>query len=588
VRGRWRAARFVTAAGCCGALASAGLRCDVYEGTPPASDPYAWRSNEPQVPASTPTRPPPKARSSSAPLTGGDGGQKADGAESDIAVPAAAPPYLPATYEASLECPGPRTVRVPAARAVLPQFDEEPDPDGTLGTFQPGGPTTTSENAFFQALGTNGRACATCHEPASGMSVSVDRIQLRFERTLGADPIFDPVDGADCPSAVQPAATSAAVVGGRTGHGTTEARASHSLLLTKGLIRIFLPVPDGADYTVTVERDPVHCNTDPAFNRSTDPRTGAVHQVLSVYRRPRPTANLSFIASPTSEGDAGPGAPVQGGGEIMWDGREPSLESQAVDATLIHGQAIKSPTEAQVAQIVAFQRGIFAAQIFSNSAHGLADLGGLGGPRLLATFGDTGGAGAGARPLPLYDAWRSLAPDADNRDQRMAVLRGQTIFESRTFSITAVAGLNDAPAVDRTISNGTCATCHSRPGVGSSRFAGAQLDIGIGGGDAALGGPAPSSELPVFKIVCKPGANTGFHSSTVLTNDPGKALVSGKCADVGRFTVAPLRGLSARAPYFSDGSAPLLTDVVEFYDKRFSIGLSATEKDDLVQFLRTL
>jgi cytochrome c peroxidase len=92
----------------------------------------------------------------------------------------------------------------------------------------------------------------------------------------------------------------------------------------------------------------------------------------------------------------------------------------------------------------------------------------------------------------------------------------------------------------------------------------------------------------VFKIECAPGAKTAFHGSTVVTNDPGKALITGKCADVGRFTVAPLRGLGARAPYFSDGSAPELSDVVDFYDKRFSIGLSPQDKADLVHFLSSL
>ena len=74
----------------------------------------------------------------------------------------------------------------------------------------------------------------------------------------------------------------------------------------------------------------------------------------------------------------------------------------------------------------------------------------------------------------------------------------------------------------------------------------------------------------------------------VLTNDPGKALISGKCADIGRFTVPSLRGLSARAPYFSDGSAPDLAHVVGFYDRRFKIGLSLSEYDDLLNFLKSL
>ncbi len=49
-----------------------------------------------------------------------------------------------------------------------------------------------------------------------------------------------------------------------------------------------------------------------------------------------------------------------------------------------------------------------------------------------------------------------------------------------------------------------------------------------------------------------------------------------------------LRGLSARAPYFHNGSAATFEDVVNFYDQRFGIGLTDQEKTDLVAFLQTL
>ena len=62
---------------------------------------------------------------------------------------------------------------------------------------------------------------------------------------------------------------------------------------------------------------------------------------------------------------------------------------------------------------------------------------------------------------------------------------------------------------------------------------------------------------------------------------PGPHLITGNCADIGKVTVPGLRGLAARAPYFHDGSAATLLDVVNFYDLRFSIGLSAQDKIDL-------
>lgn len=65
-------------------------------------------------------------------------------------------------------------------------------------------------------------------------------------------------------------------------------------------------------------------------------------------------------------------------------------------------------------------------------------------------------------------------------------------------------------------------------------------------------------------------------------------MVTGKCADVGSKTAPPLRALAARAPYFSDGSAPSLRDVVDFYDRRFGIGFAEREKRDLINFMRAL
>jgi cytochrome c peroxidase len=65
-------------------------------------------------------------------------------------------------------------------------------------------------------------------------------------------------------------------------------------------------------------------------------------------------------------------------------------------------------------------------------------------------------------------------------------------------------------------------------------------------------------------------------------------LISGNCADIGKIKGPILRGLAARAPYFHNGSAATLMDVVNFYDQRFSIGFTPQQKQDLVNFLNTL
>jgi len=65
-------------------------------------------------------------------------------------------------------------------------------------------------------------------------------------------------------------------------------------------------------------------------------------------------------------------------------------------------------------------------------------------------------------------------------------------------------------------------------------------------------------------------------------------MVTGKWKDIGRFKGPILRGLAARAPYFHNGFAATLLDVVNFYDSRFNMGLTAAEKADLVAFLQAL
>jgi cytochrome c peroxidase len=73
-----------------------------------------------------------------------------------------------------------------------------------------------------------------------------------------------------------------------------------------------------------------------------------------------------------------------------------------------------------------------------------------------------------------------------------------------------------------------------------------------------------------------------------VVTDPGRALISGSCADLGKVKGPILRGLAGRAPYFHNGGAATLNDVVEFYNERFNLNLTEQQKADLVAFLQTL
>jgi cytochrome c peroxidase len=113
-----------------------------------------------------------------------------------------------------------------------------------------------------------------------------------------------------------------------------------------------------------------------------------------------------------------------------------------------------------------------------------------------------------------------------------------------------------------------------------------KLPLNIGLTDAMPPPPALDiTGLPVFTMRCTAGPLAG---QTFTVTDPGRALISGQCVDIGKVKGPILRGMAARAPYFHNGSAATLRDVVNFYDARFQIGFTEQEKQDLVAFLNTL
>ena len=181
--------------------------------------------------------------------------------------------------------------------------------------------------------------------------------------------------------------------------------------------------------------------------------------------------------------------------------------------------------------------------------------------------------------VTIFDAWENLqgTPADDHTAARESVARGEDIFESTPITIRGIAGLTDVLAPPVIV--GTCTTCHDTPNVGNhsvARF----LNIGTADYPARPGLDAPG--LPVYTLRCT------TRDPLMQTTDPGRAMISGKCADIGRFKVPILRDLAARAPYFHNGSGATLDDVVTFYDNRFNMGLTPQEKDDLVAFLRSL
>ena len=105
------------------------------------------------------------------------------------------------------------------AAIFVPDLNPFPDPAGVVATFNPGRDIDGS-GAFFQSLGTNGRTCASCHRIDQAMSLSSAGVQAIYRQSRGTDPLFAVIDGANC----------------STDDGAK--RASHSLLLKRGLIRV--------------------------------------------------------------------------------------------------------------------------------------------------------------------------------------------------------------------------------------------------------------------------------------------------------------------------------------------------------------
>jgi len=332
-----------------------------------------------------------------------------------------------------------------------------------------------------------------------------------------------------------------------------------------------------------------------------------------VYRRPLPTTNLTFLSA------------------IMFDGRETKnllnngstflanltadLTQQALDAIMIHTQPSQAPSDAQLSDIVQFESGLFTAQADDAKAGPLRALGSGGGavelarqtyyPGINDSLGaDPGGMAFNPASMTLFAAWTDGGADhGDYREEfrdaaRRAIAAGEALFNSAPVQISNVRGLNDNATLGRPIRfTGTCTTCHDAPNVGNhslplaldigtshSVLPSAESDPNIVAGLAELSVP----DLPVYLVS---GCTNPFSSGqpeSFYTTDPGKALISGLCSDFNRGKGPVLRGLAARAPYFHNGAAADLHELINFYNARFSMHLTEEQKSDLIAFLNSL
>jgi cytochrome c peroxidase len=312
---------------------------------------------------------------------------------------------------------------------------------------------------------------------------------------------------------------------------TVQARRQAYRMLLTGLFRRGGPPVAGAEYAIALADDPAGYGSTTRF---------------SFFRRPLSTANLQLITG------------------LMWDdrltvagdGRPPraGLFSQA-RGNITGAQQGPPPTDELVNAVVDDELQLWVAQVISNGVR-LDACGGRGGPQHLA------GQPLVAGRWDLFDAWIGLVPGAcssNAADRRRAqIARGQEIFNER-----------------QNARGGRCRGCHNAVNNGTN-VGGALFDIRTSAAESRPEGH------PLYTLQ---NLTTG---ELVQTTDPGKAFVTGRWSDLDRFKVPTLRGLSARAPYFHNGIAATLRDVVRHYDRVQAFGFTPEEEDDLVAFLEAL
>ena len=385
----------------------------------------------------------------------------------------------------------------------LPNNLPHPNPGGKAATFSTQGNVDLT-GEFFQAQGTNGRSCASCHIAEDAWSINPGTLQDLFDETGGTHPVFNLLD-ANNPN--MDVSTPAARL------------AAYSMMLSRGVFRRGgAPRPNSEWELIAVE----------------DPHGFANLNRLVHWRRVMPTINFK-----------------QGSLTVNWDGGN-------TGANLIAGlntQAARNITGAQqgppatqevIDDIVNFENSLSTAQLIVPGVGRLDSDGAKGGPEELSNMDKTQGR------FDLFDAWVG-----HSNPRRAQIARGQEIFNS-------------------TNANGrSCNGCHNSANNGTN-INNTLFDVRVASAEAR------TPDLPLYTF-----RNRTTGETRQLT-DAGRGNITGLWNDLGRFKTPTLRALAARAPYFHNGIAPTLTDVVLHYERHLGFVFTDQERADLVAFLNAL
>jgi mono/diheme cytochrome c family protein len=390
------------------------------------------------------------------------------------------------------------------AHDTIPNNKPEQNPGGFASTFSTLGLVDLT-GEYFQAQGTNGRSCASCHTPEDAWAITPDTLRRLFDETGGTHPVFNALD-ANNPT---------------LDLSTVDARrAAYSMMLSRGVFR------RGGALVATREWDIT------AFE---DPHGFANLTRLVEWRRVMPTINFN-VGSATVNWN---------GGNSVGTDQHAGLLNQAA-RNITGGQQGSPAPDSVVAAIVDFESSLSSAQLIVPAIGRLDSDGARGGPEALSHTTKSAGR------FDLFDAWMG-----DANPGRAQIARGQEVFNN-----TNVSGRR-------------CGSCHNSANNGTN----------IDNGFFDVGAASAASRTPDLPLYTFQNRTTG--EIRQLT-DAGRGNVTGLWNDLGRFKTPTLRALAARAPYFHNGIAQTLEDVVRHYEARLGFVFTDQERADLVAFLNAL
>lgn len=331
--------------------------------------------------------------------------------------------------------------------------------------------------------------------------------------------------------------------------------------------------------------------------------------LISVFRRPLINLNVRFDSS------------------VLWDGREPitNLREQVTKAA--KGLLLANTVSTEDADnVAAFMLGVEIDTVLNTSfdagrTSGAGATGGVGNLVTLASdpnqpcrFDANGNLTASVTPalgtltpstcspvtpgganMTVFNAWANLTSHDQFTPGRLQVAAGEAIFNNAQLTVPPdlVGQLGAGPI--------HCTTCHAVNNLGNHPDANFFVRIGTDSVQILQGlvdNPGTSTvghlqtmldrvaALPQYCL--RPNSDPtpftlspcGNDAGDIMTTDPGRATVTGKIADVGKFKPPVLRNFIARAPYFHASAA--IED-----DNRFQIGLTPGEHNDLVAWLNS-